>query len=147
MRVGGERGGLGCLPPKENFGLSPGLVWVCAVSESHDEANSGKYRGTVVRLVSECLASSDSCDRMPCVHTYHNPNVNTKTTSAFFRLLICNFQTACTGRNRIRKSVIKLNEPLVFSTVDRSTQWPGIEESAILTRGLHSKILTKVVDP
>lgn len=80
--------------------------------------------------------------------TYHRPNVKANIRRTFFcfvkplRLFI-----AWMGRRRMMKSVNVLNSPLVFKMVDTFKQYPGRSGFIILARGIHSKILTNVVEP
>lgn len=66
--------------------------------------------------------------------------MNTKTTIIFFSFDIFKSQTALTGRKRIKKSVILLKHPLVFSSMEESTHEPGMALLNIFALGVHSNI-------
>ena len=79
--------------------------------------------------------------------TYHKPKVNTRTTISFFCFAMFKSQTALTGRKRIKKSVMVLKHPLVFNSMEVSTQNPLTALLNIFALGLHSNIFTKLVLP
>ena len=78
--------------------------------------------------------------------TYTDPTVKTRQTPTFFFVLRFKFQTAFTGIIRISTSLIVLKAPLTLSRIERLIHVPGTDLSHIRGLGVHSKILTIVIE-
>ena len=77
--------------------------------------------------------------------TYRKPKVKRRTTPTFLFTLVLRFQETRTGINKRRMSVRVLKAPLALSRLGILTHVPGFRLSHILARGVHSKILARVM--
>ena len=77
--------------------------------------------------------------------TYRKPKVNSRTTPTFLLIVVLRFQETLTGINKRSMSVRVLKAPLALSRLGILTHVPGFRRSHILARGVHSKILARVI--
>lgn len=78
--------------------------------------------------------------------TYINPTVKSRRIPIFLFGFICNFHRAFKGTTKMKKPLIVLKTPSVLSTMATSTQVPSSDLFHILALGVHSQILTKIVE-
>lgn len=119
------------LPPQQDLWLGP-YGATTTITNANGESNRAENRCTT--------PSDDSRTR----ETYQIPKVKRHTTSTFFVLLPSNSHASRVGRDRTRKSVMVLNESTISNNTSRLTHLPGTVELKIFSRGVHSKIWTRV---